>query len=226
MIVSKGSSGCGPLRAGDLLRPADAGAADRDPQPAVGCLGGAGDRGLRPAPRRARRRRRSARRRARRRAPAPFSALTSAIVTGAPRSCSARTVASPRPEAPPTTIAPAALDLAWRGSLHGAHARERSARTARRGRCSQRVSSRPAAARSPSRRSGVNLALISVRSSSPSAKWTSSSSALDRARARARRAQAHLDPLVLGGRRTRRARSVEVEVGVQLAVEHARARCG
>ena len=35
----------------------------------------------------------------------PFSAFTSAIVTIAPRSCSARAVASPSPEAPPATIA-------------------------------------------------------------------------------------------------------------------------
>ena len=35
----------------------------------------------------------------------PFSAFTSAIVTSAPRSCSARTVASPSPDAPPATIA-------------------------------------------------------------------------------------------------------------------------
>src|SRR5205823_397523 len=37
----------------------------------------------------------------------PFSALTSAIVTFAPPACSRRLVASPSPEAPPTTSAPA-----------------------------------------------------------------------------------------------------------------------
>src|SRR5947209_5418464 len=35
----------------------------------------------------------------------PFSAFTSAMVTTAPRECRARTVASPRPEAPPATSA-------------------------------------------------------------------------------------------------------------------------
>ena len=39
------SSGCGPLLAGDALRPADPGAADRDPQPG-GRLGCGGDRRL------------------------------------------------------------------------------------------------------------------------------------------------------------------------------------
>jgi len=36
----------------------------------------------------------------------PLSAFRSAIVTSAPPSCSARTVASPRPDAPPATSAP------------------------------------------------------------------------------------------------------------------------
>src|SRR5579871_3549410 len=54
----------------------------------------------------------------------PFSALTSAIVTVAPRAISARTVASPRPDAPPTTIAAVPSIRIDGGSLPG-HARER-----------------------------------------------------------------------------------------------------
>ncbi len=41
----------------------------------------------------------------------PFSAFRSAITTEAPRSCRARAVAAPRPEAPPATSALCSLDL-------------------------------------------------------------------------------------------------------------------
>ena len=47
----------------------------------------------------------------------PFSAFRSAITTEAPRSCSARTVAAPRPEAPPATSALAPSIFIAGGSL-------------------------------------------------------------------------------------------------------------
>ena len=103
-IVSKGRSGCGPLRAGHLLRPAGARAADRDPQAAVGLRRGLHRRlhlvlladvaGREPGPELVGH------------APGRVSALTSAIVTSAPAPASRRAVASPSPEAPPTTSAP------------------------------------------------------------------------------------------------------------------------
>ena len=95
----------GAALVGDPLGPADAGAADRDPQAAVGARRPARPR-PRPPPRRSRRP-------ATKLAPAPssaasaspFSALRSAIVTAAPAATSARAVASPSPEAPPATSA-------------------------------------------------------------------------------------------------------------------------
>jgi hypothetical protein len=47
----------------------------------------------------------------------PFSTLRSAITTLAPRSCSARAVAAPRPEAPPATSALAPSILMRRGRV-------------------------------------------------------------------------------------------------------------
>ena len=88
MIVSNGISGCGPLEPATFCAQPVPAQRDRDAQPAVdrgGPLDGrlhlvllahvAGDELERPA---------------RTPAPAPFSALTSAIVTIAPRACSAR----------------------------------------------------------------------------------------------------------------------------------------
>ena len=75
-------------------------------------------------------------------------------------------------------------------------------------------------------RSAVNLAAISVRISSPRAKGTFEVELVDRDGCCARRSQPHLDPrsaVVPPGDVVER---VEVEVGAELAVEHARARCG
>ena len=86
------------------LRPADPGAADRDPQLAV--VACRGDRGLdllgleHVRLDEARRRSPSSAASA-----SPFSALRSAITTRAPSACRRRAVASPSPEAPPTTSA-------------------------------------------------------------------------------------------------------------------------
>ena len=75
---------------------------------------------------RARRTRRTARR-ARRRPPGRASALTSAIVTSAPAPASRRAVASPSPEAPPTTRAPLP-SIRMAAILCGRHARARRPR--------------------------------------------------------------------------------------------------
>ena len=78
-----------------------------------------------------------------------------------------------------------------------------------------------AAASSRSTRARVNLALTSVRISSPAANGTSSSSAPHVHRLRARRAQPHLDPLAFGVEHRDVLERVDVEVGVELAVHHA-----
>ena len=93
------------LLAGGPLRPADPGAADRDPQAALGAGRGVDGR-LRPARAPSRSPRRSSARSPSSPASAsPFSALRSAITTRAPAACRARAVAAPRPEAPPATSA-------------------------------------------------------------------------------------------------------------------------
>ena len=67
----------------------------------------------------------------------------------------------------------------------------------------------------------MNLALISVRSSSPASKRTSRSRRWIRAETARRGAQPHLDPLVLAVEQRDVLEVVGVEVGVELAVEHA-----
>ena len=94
----------GAALAGDPLGPADAGAADRDPQPALG----AAARSTAAATASSSVTSASTNSRASSAASAsPLSALRSAITTLAPASASARAVAAPSPEAPPATNAPA-----------------------------------------------------------------------------------------------------------------------
>ena len=66
----------------------------------------------------------------------------------------------------------------------------------------------------------MNFALISVRSSSRAAKSMSRSSSPIVDVLRRRRAQAHLDPLALAVEERDVLEGVDVEVGVELAVEH------
>ena len=68
-------------------------------------------------------------------------------------------------------------------------------------------------------RSGVNLALISVRSSSPSSKWTVMSRARTTRGVLAAGTQAHLDPLLFAVEQRHVVEVGGVELRLQLAVE-------
>ena len=92
---------------------------------------------------------------------------------------------------------------------------------ATRGSVQVRVISKPVASSHPRTPPGRNFAEISVRISSPAANSTVRSSAATCTVIARRGPQPHLDPLVLGVPERDVVERVDVEVGAQLAVEHA-----